>query len=90
MSERVEAIADAAQRGDAEQVEREAHSLKGASATLGAVRLAEVCAELEEAGYKADLARALTLVDELVAATDATRAALEASLAAPTEAARPL
>jgi signal transduction histidine kinase/CheY-like chemotaxis protein len=90
MVERVEAIVDVAQRGDAGQIEREAHSLKGASATLGAVRLATVCAELEEAGYKADLARALTLVDELVAAADATREALEASLAEPTEAARPL
>jgi signal transduction histidine kinase/CheY-like chemotaxis protein/HPt (histidine-containing phosphotransfer) domain-containing protein len=90
MAERVEAIADVAQGGDAEQIEREAHGLKGASATLGAVRLARVCAELEEAGHKADLARALTLVDELVAAADATRTALETSLAAATEAARPL
>jgi signal transduction histidine kinase/CheY-like chemotaxis protein len=90
MRDRVEAIVAAAQRGDADEVAREAHGLKGAAATLGAVRLATVCASLEEAGEKADLARALTLVDELSAAAEATDAALEATLDAPTEAARPL
>jgi CheY-like chemotaxis protein len=81
--ERVEAIAAAAQGGEAEKLNREAHSLKGAAATFGAVRLASVCAELEQAGADADLARALTLVTELVEAADATRAGLEATLEAP-------
>lgn len=40
---------------DAYQVERTAHSLKGASATVGAVRLCAVAAELEQAAKKKDL-----------------------------------
>jgi CheY-like chemotaxis protein len=74
----------------AEELDCEAHGLKGSTATLGAVRLAAVCAALEQAGADGDLARALTLVAELVDAADVTRAALEASLDAPTAAPRPL
>jgi hypothetical protein len=48
------------------------------------------CAALEQAGADGDLARALTLVAELVDADDATRVALEASLDAPTAAPRAL
>jgi CheY-like chemotaxis protein len=84
------AMTAAAERGDLEELEREAHGLKGSSATLGAVRLATACAALEQAGADGDLARALTLVAELVDAAGATRAALEASLDAPTAAPRPL
>jgi two-component system sensor histidine kinase/response regulator len=87
---RVDAMTAAAERGDLEELEREAHGLKGSSATLGAVRLATACAALEQAGADGDPARALTLVAELVDAAGATRVALEASLDAPTAAPRPL
>jgi CheY-like chemotaxis protein len=90
MPGRVDAMTAAAERGDLEELEREAHGLKGSSATLGAVRLATACAALEQAGADGDLARALTLVAELVDAAGATRVALEASLDAPTAAPRPL
>jgi two-component system, sensor histidine kinase and response regulator len=90
MPGRVDAMTAAAERGDLVELEREAHGLKGSSATLGAVRLATACAALEQAGTNGDLARALTLVAELVDAAGATRAALEASLDAPTAASRPL
>jgi two-component system sensor histidine kinase/response regulator len=43
---RVEALTRAA-GGDAERVRREAHALRGSSATIGANRLADVCAQLE-------------------------------------------
>jgi two-component system sensor histidine kinase/response regulator len=87
---RVEAIAAAVERGDLDEINREAHGLKGSSATLGAARLATVCAALEQAGGDGDLALAITLVAELVDAAEATRVALEASLDAPTEVPRPL
>jgi CheY-like chemotaxis protein len=91
MPGRVDAMTVAAERGDLVELEREAHGLKGSSASLGAVRLATACAALEQAGADGDLARALTLVAELVDAAGATRAALEASLDdAPTAAPRPL
>lgn len=38
---------DAARRGDAQTLERTAHSLKSASALLGAMRLSELCRRLE-------------------------------------------
>jgi two-component system sensor histidine kinase/response regulator len=87
---RVDAIAAAVERGDLDEIEREAHGLKGSSATLGAVRLAGVCAVLEQAGADGDLAGAITMVAELADAAEATRVALEASLDAPTEVPRPL
>jgi CheY-like chemotaxis protein len=90
MPGRVDAIAAAAERGDSGEIDREAHGLKGASATMGAVRLATVCAALEQAAAKGDLARALTLVAELADAAHATRVALDATLDAPTEVSRPL
>lgn len=37
------------QEGDMYQIERTAHSLKGASATVGAVRLSQIAADLEQA-----------------------------------------
>lgn len=48
------AIAAGFTDGDAYQVERTAHSLKGASATVGALRLCGVAAELEQAAKRKD------------------------------------
>jgi HPt (histidine-containing phosphotransfer) domain-containing protein len=90
MPGRVDAMTAAAERGDVGELAREAHGLKGSSATLGAVRLATACAALEQAGADGDLARALTLVAELGSRAGATRVALEASLDAPTAAPRAL
>ena len=49
--------------GDTGALERTAHTLKGASANVGAHALAEVCARLEENGREARLAGAESLVD---------------------------
>jgi HPt (histidine-containing phosphotransfer) domain-containing protein len=65
---------------DPETVCQQAHTLKGASSTVGAVRLTTVCEELEQAGRAGDLERARSLVDELEAAAAATHAALQTGL----------
>ncbi len=41
-------LIEATQRGDAQVAARIAHTLKGSSASMGAVRMASICAELEE------------------------------------------
>ncbi len=52
-------------RGDERFVERAAHTLKGSALNMGAVRMSEICAELEEVGRSGDLVRALQLLDQL-------------------------
>jgi two-component system, sensor histidine kinase and response regulator len=73
----VAAIKAAVDRGDPDGVSHEAHTLKGASSTFGAARLATVCEKLEHAGRAGDRERARSLVDELEAAAAATHDALE-------------
>lgn len=68
---RREAITAAASAGDAETVQSVAHTLKSSSAALGALRLSEVCAELEQAGRAADLSAIARNVGDLVARIDA-------------------
>ena len=48
--ERLQVLAAALAAGDAEEVRRSAHGLKGSSSNVGALRLAEICFQLEEAG----------------------------------------
>jgi HPt (histidine-containing phosphotransfer) domain-containing protein len=62
-------------------VSQESHGLKGASATFGAVRVATVCGALEHAGRDGDAEQARSLIAELEEAWEATRVALEASIA---------
>ncbi len=51
-------IFDALKEGDGETLSRSAHSLKGSSAALGAIKLSELCFELEQLGHKSKLAEA--------------------------------
>jgi len=76
----VAAIVAACDCGDPEAAGQEAHTLKGASATFGAVRLAAVCEAIEQAGHDGDLERARSLVAELEVAARATEAALQIGL----------
>jgi two-component system sensor histidine kinase/response regulator len=76
----VASIKAAVDRGDAEAVSREAHTLKGSSATFGAVRLATVCEALEQTGRNGNLDQAHPLIEELEEASIATEAALEVHL----------
>ena len=59
------AVRDALARGDRQSLELAAHSLKGSSSTMGAVRMAALCASLEEIGHSGTLDRAAPLVDRL-------------------------
>jgi len=66
----LERMKGCARRGDAGALAREAHRLKGTSGTLGAVRLAGVCLEIERSaragrceGLEARVDGALTLLD---------------------------
>ena len=62
---RLARIRDALGRGDAPALLFEAHSLKGSSAQIGAVRVAAVCGELEQRGRSADLTAAAGFLDDL-------------------------
>ena len=58
-------VRDALARGDRQALELAAHSLKGSSSTMGAARMAAVCASLEELGHNGVLDGAAPLVDRL-------------------------
>jgi two-component system sensor histidine kinase/response regulator len=58
-------VRDALARGDRATLELAAHSLKGSSSTMGAARMAALCASLEEIGHNGTLDRAAPLVDRL-------------------------
>jgi len=51
--------------GDAPRSQRQAHSIRGASANMGAERLREVAGEIEQAAAAADLAATASLLDGL-------------------------
>jgi HPt (histidine-containing phosphotransfer) domain-containing protein len=78
---RLEALRLAAQRGGAHEVEETAHLLKGGSGYMGAVRMVEICTELQELGATGELSRAPELLDALEAEFGRVRLALEAAVA---------
>jgi two-component system sensor histidine kinase/response regulator len=68
-SAQLDALSEAADAGDTAEVERLAHTVKGAAATVGAARLAELAAEIEQApGTAAELLRELQRAFELTQA----------------------
>jgi HPt (histidine-containing phosphotransfer) domain-containing protein len=79
----VGALVAAADSGDPEEIAQQAHTLRGASSTFGAARLAAVCSELERAGRAGELEHARSLIPEVEEASAATRVALEEHLGAP-------
>jgi CheY-like chemotaxis protein len=78
------AIAKAQAAGDAEQLRRASHKLRGSSQIMGAVRMAECCALLEALAKGNQLAETAELVAELRQALDDTIAALKPQIAAAT------
>jgi signal transduction histidine kinase/CheY-like chemotaxis protein len=62
---------------DATSLERAAHAIKGSSANLGAVRMAELGGALQNAGKMSDFVVATTLVADMEHEFPKTRAALE-------------
>jgi CheY-like chemotaxis protein/HPt (histidine-containing phosphotransfer) domain-containing protein len=72
----IASLRDGLAEGDPQAVERAAHTLKGSSANIGAVRVAEVCAQLEALGRVRALDTAPALVDDAETALTLVRAAL--------------
>jgi HPt (histidine-containing phosphotransfer) domain-containing protein len=77
---RVEAILDASRTGDAARLAREAHSLKGSSANVGAMVMERLSRELEMAARAGDLSGAPDLIDGLTTELRRVGAALAAGL----------
>jgi two-component system, sensor histidine kinase and response regulator len=75
------AIRRAVERGEAQEVEEKAHMLKGGSGYMGAARLAQMCARLEESGASGDLSRAPELLDAIEMEFGRVRPALTAAIA---------
>ncbi len=71
------------QEGDARAVERAAHTLKGASANVGANVLAEVCAEIETHARQEQLQGAAVLTEQFETEFSRARAALQAVASRP-------
>lgn len=63
--------------GDRDGIERTAHTLKGASANVGATRLADVCAGLEMRARQAQLSNAAELMEQFEDEFNRARAALQ-------------
>jgi two-component system, sensor histidine kinase and response regulator len=74
------ALRETLKNEDAQSVERIAHTLKGSCGNMGALRMATLCAELQEVGSYGDLALALGLLDQLEAEFERVRTALAAIL----------
>jgi HPt (histidine-containing phosphotransfer) domain-containing protein len=67
--------------GDGAAIERTAHTLKGASANVGATGLAEVCAQLEMGAHQGNLSDAAALMEQFGEELDRVRAAMEIAIA---------
>jgi CheY-like chemotaxis protein len=65
LPDQLQKLNNAINKGDAKEVEREAHSLKGASANLSANALVEWASQLELLGKKFDLADAKKMMENL-------------------------
>ncbi len=75
------AMREAIGGGNAQPVERIAHTLKGSSGSMGAEKMARICAELQEVSGGGDLSRAPTLLGRLEEELGRVRPALEAEKA---------
>lgn len=79
----IEQLADAITRRDAAQITQHAHRIKGAAANIGAVAMAELCAEIENIGRERRLDGAADLLNRLRGEFDQARTALEALVHVP-------
>jgi two-component system, sensor histidine kinase and response regulator len=78
--ERMALVESALARGDVKDLEREAHGLKGAAATLGMEELRQASHAVERLGAAGRLEEAGAGVTEMRAAMDAALAAVRAEL----------
>ena len=76
----MEAIRQAVTFGDASAMQKAAHSLKSTSGNLGAMRLAELCKELENMGRAGTTASVTSLLSVLEVEYERVREALAKEL----------
>lgn len=74
---RLNELREAAETGDPAALERAAHTLKGASGSVGAIRLSELSSELQEIGASGGLSRAQEKVEALQREFETVRPELE-------------
>jgi CheY-like chemotaxis protein len=77
---RLTALRAAIEKGEEQVVADLAHAMKGSSANMGAVALAEVCKELETLGRSASLDGAMQILQQLEQLYAQTAAALETAV----------
>jgi HPt (histidine-containing phosphotransfer) domain-containing protein len=75
--EKLLAIEKAAKIGDAKAMQIAAHGLKSSSAYVGALRLSEMCKELEQAGRSDDLDKAVEKAEAIKAEYERARDELD-------------
>ncbi|KAF0806757.1 two-component hybrid sensor and regulator [Alcanivorax xiamenensis] len=75
--QRLRAIQDGLAATDTEVVRQQAHSFKGSSGNLGAVRVSALCLEMESAARDGDVAMAASLLDPLKEAFESVCARLK-------------
>lgn len=63
--QRIDALRRALSAGDGEQARQQAHSFKGSSGNLGALRVTGLCLDIEQYAGHDDLAAAAALMDTL-------------------------
>jgi HPt (histidine-containing phosphotransfer) domain-containing protein len=69
-------LGQAIERGDASELAKAAHSLKGSSANMGARRVAQLCLDLENKGKTGELAGAADMFAQLEKEIESARVAL--------------
>lgn len=75
---RVETLTKAIATGDAETVRSAAHSFKGSSSNICALRLTELCRQMEGLGKSGNLADASNLLEQVKSEFSVVQAALKA------------
>lgn len=77
---RLATLRAAVEGGDADTVERVAHTLAGSSANMGARRMAAICRELQVMGASKDLSKAPVILEQLQEEFGRVRRALAAEV----------
>ena len=77
----IAALGEAVEAGEAHDVERIAHTLKGSSGNMGATRMAAICSEIEDVGASSALHKTPELLKQLEEEFGRVRATLRAKIA---------
>jgi HPt (histidine-containing phosphotransfer) domain-containing protein len=80
---KLDALHEALTRGDSDAVAQLAHTVKGSSGSLGAKRMAVLCAELEEQGRRRNLSEAAGILSQVSREYQTACRALEAAVRSP-------